>query len=169
MNPASTLVREIMSRDVVTVVPDDDLATALARMTDAAVRRLPVVEQHKDEVVVVGIVSDRDVRLATNSPYVFGNTGDVVTQLRALKVRTIMSTDVATVVPTATVVEAARIMLERRVGGLPVVLFSAGQPCLVGVVTRGDILAHLVAWAEALAPTPRGPAVDLLDVASDEA
>ena len=167
MNPASTLVRDIMSRDVVTVMPEDDLATALARMTDAAVRRLPVVEEHKDEVVVVGIVSDRDVRLATNSPYVFGDTADVVAQLRALKVRTIMSSDVATVVPTAMVVEAARIMLERRVGGLPVVLFSSGRPCLVGIVTRGDILAHLVAWADELAPPPAELLTESADVAAD--
>jgi len=169
MNLATSLVRDIMSRDVVTVSAKDDLATVLARMTDAAVRRLPVVEQRKDEVVIVGIVSDRDVRLASKSPYVFGDSEDVVAQLRALKVSTIMSTDVATVVPTATVVEAARIMLERRVGGLPVALFSSGRPCLVGIVTRGDILAHLVAWAEAQQVTPSAWAAAALDVIGDEA
>lgn len=133
-----------MSRDLLTITPEEDVAVALARMNGASVRRLPVVTTHRDEVVVVGMISDRDVRLASNSPYLWGTSRQIVAELRGLRVADIMSAPVVTIVPTAPVAEAARLMVDHRIGGLPVVLHSGGQPCLVGLITRSDVLRYLV-------------------------
>jgi CBS domain-containing protein len=59
-NPGGMPVREIFSREVVTVGPDDDLSDALQLMASHQVRRLPVVDQDNR---LVGIVSQADVAL----------------------------------------------------------------------------------------------------------
>ena len=133
-----------MSRDILTITSEDDVAQALARMNGAGIRRLPVVSTRRSEVVVVGMISDRDVRLASNSPYLWGTTQQIIAELRGLRVADIMSSPVITIVPTAPIAEAARLMFKHRIGGLPVVLHSGGRPCLVGLVTRSDILSYLV-------------------------
>ena len=64
--PTAQTVQAIMTRDVVCVAPNDPIRTAIDRMRERGCRRLPVVEIGK----LVGIVTDRDLRRATNSPFV---------------------------------------------------------------------------------------------------
>jgi acetoin utilization protein AcuB len=140
-----TLVGNIMQVRLVTVTPETDLGEALARMAEHGVRRLPVVRTLSGETVLVGIVTDRDVRLAVDSPYGHPDVTGAVQDLRKLTVSEVMTADPVTVFPTASAVVAATLMLSRRIGGLPVVEQEEGRNYLVGIVTRTDLLQLLVA------------------------
>ena len=73
-DPTGMPVREIFSREVVTVGPDDDLSTALSLMAEHQVRRLPVVDEDNR---LVGIVSQADVALEAKEKDVGQMVGDI--------------------------------------------------------------------------------------------
>lgn len=108
-----------MTPNPVTIAPRDSLAEAQERMRTGRFRRLPVVDDGK----LVGIVSDRDLRQH------WGHLGET-------RVTAAMTDEVVTVAADAALEEAARIMLARKVGGVPVV--EAGR--LVGIITASDLL-----------------------------
>jgi len=120
------LVRNRMSRPAVTVRQDADFQKALALMQEKRLRRLPVVD---DDGHLVGIVVERDLLVAA---------------MRYLQSRVevgdVMSRNVVTVGPDADLNEVARTMLERKIGGLPVV--EDGR--LVGIITESDIFKRFV-------------------------
>ena len=117
------LVREIMSRRLVTVTPDTPLSEARHLLAEHRIRRLPVMIGRR----LVGIVSDRDLRSASAS-----HDWTPVAQ--------IMTRRVVTVTAQTRVDEAARIILDGRFGGLPVV---DGDE-LTGIVTETDLLRAFV-------------------------
>jgi len=117
------LLNEIMSRSPVTVTPDASLGEARHLLAEHRIRRLPVMNGRR----LVGIVSDRDVRSASVS-----HDHTPVAQ--------IMTHNVITATSHMRVDEAARIMLDGRFGGLPVV--DGGE--LTGIVTETDLLRALI-------------------------
>jgi len=117
------LLREIMSRQLVTVTPDTPLSEARHLLAEHRIRRLPVIAGRR----LVGIVSDRDVRSASASH-------------DRTPVAQIMTSNVVTATSQMRVDEAARIMLDGRFGGLPVV--DGGE--LTGIVTETDLLRALI-------------------------
>ena len=159
------LVRDIMTTTLITVSPEDDLGEAMARMADAGSHHLPVVRERagRGEVEVVGMISDRDLRLASNSPYLWGTSAEIVDALRGLRVADVMSGEVVSIFPSATVGEAARLLLTRRIGALPVIEQELGRPFLVGIVTQSDILQHVVD----VEPDTMDQALDPDEAASD--
>lgn len=146
MAKEETPVRAIMRTDLVTVTPEDHLGTALARMADRDVHRLPVVQEQSGDVLLVGIISDRDLRLAADSPFTGHDPEQIAESLRHLSVGSVMTSDpeLQVVFPSTPVSEAARIMIEGSLGGLPVVEQEHGRRFLVGLVTRTDLLLHLI-------------------------
>jgi CBS domain-containing protein len=120
------LVRNRMSRPAITVRQDADFQKALALMQEKKLRRLPVVD---DGGALVGIVVERDLLVAAMR----------YLQSR-VEVADVMTRGVVTVGPDADLVDVARTMLERRIGGLPVV--EDGR--LVGIVTESDIFRRFV-------------------------
>jgi acetoin utilization protein AcuB len=122
------LVREVMSRDVLTVAPDATLADARQVLDQHRIRHLPVVDRGR----LVGIVSDRDLRSAT-----------LMDERTA--VGRIMTATPITVGPDTRIEDAARLLIDRKIGGLPVVAGTA----LIGIVTGDDLLRALVAVIEA--------------------
>lgn len=125
-------VRELMSTQVETLDPDDDLDLANALMRLDRTRHLPVTSDGE----VVGMVSDRDILQAQVSS-LSGLTDDEVRQVNLrIKVREIMTTDVLTVTPDTGAKEAAELLRVRKFGCLPVI--EEGQ--LVGIVTATDFL-----------------------------
>ena len=120
------LVRNRMSRPAITVRQDADFQKALALMQERKLRRLPVVD---DDGALVGIVVERDLLVAAMR----------YLQSR-VEVADIMTRGVVTVGPDTDLVDVARTMLERRIGGLPVV--EDGR--LVGIVTESDIFRRFV-------------------------
>lgn len=138
--PNTPLVVSIMSRDLATVTPADSIRVAIERMRQRDCRRLPVLEGGK----LVGIVTDRDLRRATNSPFVLRERWYDEFLLDNISVKACMSPNPCTVTPQTKIVEAAKLMRDKKIGGLPVVENDA----LVGIVTETDLLAYLITLLE---------------------
>jgi CBS domain-containing protein len=131
-------VSDLMSRNLVTIEASDSCLEAVGRMHRARVRHLPVVSP---EGSLIGIVTDRDLRHHLFAPRVIKEVGSIAVDilLKAVPVSEIMSSPVMSVPAKADVVEAARIMLEDKVGSLPVV--EGGK--VVGIVTETDVLRQI--------------------------
>jgi len=140
-------VRNLMSRDVVTIGTAESCLDAVVRMQRARVRHLPVLNR---DGRLVGIITDRDLRHHLFSPQVFENLGSkpVDEMLDVVRVAEIMSTDVLTVEADASVGDAAVTMRKNRVGSLPVI--ENGR--MVGIVTEVDILRQIVRTAATYTP-----------------
>jgi acetoin utilization protein AcuB len=113
------IVGNRMTKEPITVGSDDLLIRASFQMQAGRFRRLPVVNNGK----LVGIVTERDLREHRG-------------HLEHTKVNGVMTENPVTVTPAVTLEQAAQILLERQIGGLPVV--ADGR--LVGIITTSDIL-----------------------------
>ena len=131
-------VKNWMTTDVVSVTPETSLLKVGKLMKDHHVRRLPVLD---DAGRVVGIISDRDVRDASPSKATTLDMYEMHYLLAELKAKNIMTAKPITVKPTDTVEQAALIMLDNKVGGLPVV-DDAGK--LVGIISDHDVFKAMV-------------------------
>ena len=131
-------VQNWMTTDVVSVGPDTSLLKVGKLMKDHHIRRIPVVDEKGQ---VVGIISDRDVRDASPSKATTLDMYEMHYLLAELKAKNIMTAKPITVKPTDTVEQAALIMLDNKVGGLPVV-DDSGK--LVGIISDHDVFKALV-------------------------
>lgn len=124
-------VVDIMTKDPLTVTPTETIGQADELMNTNKIRQLPVV-QGKD---LVGIVTDRDIRSFLSGSLLEG----VEAREEALntKIREIMTTEPMTLSPDDDLQEAVEIMIDEKIGGIPVVDESEG---LVGIVTYVDVL-----------------------------
>ena len=128
-------VRDVMTADPTTLKRNDKLTLADDIMRLGRVRHLPVVDD--DDQTVVGIVTQRDLfRDALAQALGYGRHAQRKI-LDTLSVKDVMATEVVTASPEASLVEAAKILTERKIGCLPVV--ENGQ--LVGILTEGDFVA----------------------------
>ncbi len=118
-------VGDLMTRELVTVKEDDDLALAESILRLGGIRHLPVVGAGK----LVGLVTQRDL-LRT------GVSGGAPTA-RAIMARDIMTRDVTTVGPETPLVRAAHLMLQHKYGCLPV---CAPDGTLLGIITESDFV-----------------------------
>ncbi|MBW2543424.1 MAG: CBS domain-containing protein [Deltaproteobacteria bacterium] len=126
-------VRDIMTRDVATLELNDKLQIADDVMKLGRIRHLPVLDEKRE---IVGIVSQRDLfrgALARCIGY-----GEYAQQklLNQLTVKEVMSKNVATVNPYTSLQQAARLMLERKIGCVVV----AEESRLVGILTESDFV-----------------------------
>src|SRR5512136_900821 len=110
------LVRERMSSHPVTVTADTPITEALRTMREKDVRRLPVLDAGGR---LVGIVSEKDVLYASPSPATSLSIYEMHYLLSHLLVAEVMTRDVITVTPDTPLEEAARIMCDHKIGGLP--------------------------------------------------
>lgn len=131
-------VRELMNRNLVTIAESSSCREAIARMHRARVRHLPVLS---DGGALVGVVTDRDLRHYLFRPDVCKDIGatSIEVLLKAVTVDEIMSAPVLTVDAADEVTDAARMMLEDKVGSLPVT--EGGR--LVGIITETDLLREI--------------------------
>jgi acetoin utilization protein AcuB len=126
-----------MTPNPITITPDISVTEALRLMGDKKIRRLPVVERNGK---LVGIVSDRDLFQASPSPATSLAIWEIHDLLAKLTVDKTMATEVITVTEETPLEEAARIMVDRRIGGLPVMKGEA----LVGIITESDLFQALL-------------------------
>ncbi len=141
-------VRDWMTRNPIIATPDTTLPDAHKIMKDHQIRRLPVVKDAK----LIGIVTRGDVRGAEPSEATSLSIFELNYLLGKLTLDRIMTAEPITVAPETTIHDAARLMLEYKISGLPVV--EEGHR-LVGIITESDIFRLVVkAWEEAgeLAP-----------------
>lgn len=132
------LVRNWMTSQVVTVKPDTSLLKLGKLMRDHDIRRLPVVDE---DGRVLGIISDRDVRDASPSKATTLDMYEMHYLLAEIKASGIMTKKPITVKTTDTVEKAAMLMLDNKVGGLPVV-DDSGR--LEGIISDHDVFKALV-------------------------
>ena len=126
-------VRDVMSRDVRTVRRNDELAIADALMKQERVRHLPVLDEDGE---VCAVVSQRDLfRGALLRALGYGARAEEL-MLKQVPVKDAMSSEIQTTTPDTPVADAARLMIERRIGCLPVI--ENGK--LVGIVTETDFV-----------------------------
>ncbi|MBL8134416.1 MAG: CBS domain-containing protein [Anaerolineae bacterium] len=139
-------VREWMTAPVISVTPDTPISTAHQMMKEYGIRRLPVVEHD----TLVGIVTLGDVREASPSDATTLSIWELNYLWAQLTVEKVMTRKVSTVRADDFIIEAARIMLEKKVSGLPVV---DDQRHLIGIITESDIFRMLVeSRSKALTP-----------------
>ncbi|HHY38076.1 MAG TPA: CBS domain-containing protein [Clostridia bacterium] len=129
-------VKDRMSSSVVCVDPDTSFPEALTMMKEKGVRRLPVVRDGK----LVGIVTELDLLKYAPSPATSLSIWELNYLLSRLKVSEVMKRDVITVGPDEPIEDAALLMRQHRIGGLPVV--RDGE--VVGMITETDIFDAFV-------------------------
>ena len=129
-------VRDIMTIEVVTLKVDEELSLASDIMALARIRHLPIVEGDR----LAGIISQRDLFKESLASAVGYDYGQDRKHLKAVPIKEVMIKDVVTIEPDAKIFQAGRIMLEKKIGCLPVVQGDA----LVGMVTETDILQFFV-------------------------
>ncbi len=134
-------VKEQMSKNPVTVKPEDGLKDAIWKMEHGHFRHLPVVNEKEK---LVGMLTDRDIRLIRPS-LAFVNKEDAAAQLWSISVQQAAVFDPITAKPETTLKEAAELMLRWHVGGLPVV---DRMDKLVGVITYTDVLREFIGREE---------------------
>jgi acetoin utilization protein AcuB len=133
---AKRVVADIMVSNPVTVTPRNAIRTAINLMREGGYRRLPVVDRGR----LVGIITDRDLRRAANSPFVVREQWYDNFILDHIEVGSCMTPNPLTIEPNAPIADAARVMRNHKIGGLPVV--TDGQ--LVGIITETDLLDFLI-------------------------
>jgi acetoin utilization protein AcuB len=137
------LVKDSMTREVVTLSPQDTAKAALALCRERRIRHLPVLEGG----TLVGIASDRDLRSSTPA---LGDPARAAA-LAEILVGDVMARDVVTAVSDDPIEQAANTMRERRIGCLPVI--ESGE--LVGIITASDVMDALVYLVGAHEPGSR--------------
>jgi acetoin utilization protein AcuB len=130
-------VSDVMTVNPVTIGPNDTLHTAVEQMKALECRRLPVVNHLGD---LIGIITDRDTRLAMLSPYSPHDAHQAEAILGNVTVRECMTAAPITVEPNTDLMQATALMLRHHIGGLPVLRGES----LVGIVTATDILSAFV-------------------------
>lgn len=129
--------RDVMTETPATVGPTSTVRSAVELLHTLDVRHLPVVNEDGE---LVGMISDRDLR-ALQIPYFVGpeHIGDLRTALNAT-VATLMSSDVLSVEEEADLAEVVDLMLDHKIGAVPV---TNADGALVGIISYIDVLRAL--------------------------
>lgn len=130
------LVKEVMKTQLVTLNADAKLGFANDIMYLGRIRHLPVMKGED----IVGILSQRDLYRASLTS-ILTNWRENKEFLDSIKVSEVMTKNVTTVSPDATVEEAAKIMIDKKVGCLPVV---KDKNKLIGLITETDVLQYFI-------------------------
>lgn len=146
------LVKERMSRQPILAAPDLPIGEALNQMKREHIRRLPVVDQHGK---LVGIVSDKDLLQASPSPATSLSVWEITYLLSKLTVSEVMTKKVITVTEDTPMEDAARIMVDNKIGGLPVMRGDK----LAGIITETDLFKVFI---ELLGARDKGVRLTLL-------
>lgn len=133
-------VRDVMTPDPATISKHDSLHIARTRMLAHNCRRLPVLD---DAGQLCGIITDRDLRLAVNSPLIMRERWQDEMLLEHTSVDACMTPDPICTTPDTTLEDAIGLLLAHKISGLPVI--HNGR--LVGILTVTDLLK---AWQQSL-------------------
>lgn len=125
------LVSERMSHPVITVSPDTPIMDALRLMESEHIRRAPVVKDGK----LVGIVAQKDLLNASPSPVTSLSVWEIHDLVSKITVKRVMTPKVITIQEDTPLEEAARLMADHRIGGLPVLHGDK----ITGIITETDL------------------------------
>jgi acetoin utilization protein AcuB len=130
------IVSELMTAPPIAARPDTPMLEARQIMVDKRIRHLLVTEGSK----LLGIVTDRDIRLNLPSPATSLSVWEINYLLARMTVDSVMTRAVVTVDPRRDVRSAAQLMLDHKIGALPVV--DGGT--LIGIITETDLVRAFV-------------------------
>jgi len=133
MKSKTMLVRDLMTKDVMTLGRNEKLSVADDVMRLGRIRHLPVIDDDGD---LAGIVSQRDLFHSGLLRALGYGTHAKQQALELLVLKEAMKTEVTTVTPDAPLSEAAKIMIERKIGCLVVV----ENKKIVGILTEADFV-----------------------------
>ncbi len=133
------LIKEWMSRSVVTINHEDSLYGGSKLFQTKVVSMLPVMKNG----MLVGIITDGDVKKATPSDATTLDKFEIPSLMDAVKIKSVMSKPVVTIQANHTVDEAAAIMLQKGISGLPVI---NKMGVLEGIITKSDVFRCFVSF-----------------------
>jgi acetoin utilization protein AcuB len=131
------LVENWMNPNVITVDADDSMLDATKLLKEHNIRHLPVLEKGK----LVGVVTDRDLKRASPSDATALEAHELLYLIANIKVREIMTRNPITVPYNFTIEEAAEILLQAKISGMPVV---DKQGDVIGTITQTDLFKVLI-------------------------
>jgi CBS domain-containing protein len=135
------MVKDVMTKDATTLKRNEKLTLADDLMNLGRIRHLPVLDDEGEELI--GIVSQRDLFRGALAQAIGYGQHARRKLLDTLLVKEVMTTDIVTTTPNTSLADAAKVLMEKKIGCLPVV--EHGR--LVGILTRSDILDAFVALA----------------------
>ena len=124
-------VVDVMTKDPLTVTPSETVGQADELMSENRFRQIPVVEDKE----LVGIVTDRDIQSFLSGPLL--ESPEAKEKALNTRVSEIMTTEPFTLSPDDNLQEALELLIEEKIGGIPVVDKTEGS---VGIVTYVDVL-----------------------------
>ena len=131
------LVKNWMSKNVITIDVNDSLKTAVKLLKEYKIRSLPVLENGK----LVGIVSNGDIKRASASDASSLDIHEILYLIDKIEIRSIMTKNPVTVFSTLTIDEVAEILLKKNISSAPVVDENGD---IIGIITKTDILRVLI-------------------------
>lgn len=131
------LVRNWMSKNVVTINEDDSMQDAMKLMKQHGIRMLPVLKND----ALVGVVTDRDLKRASASDATTLDVHELLYLISKIKVKNIMTKNPIAVSPDLTVEETAELLLNHKISGAPVV---DDKSKVVGAITQTDLFRVLI-------------------------
>lgn len=126
-----------MTRDVYTISPDESILSASQLMQRRSIRHVPVVN---DDGLLVGIITDRDIKRAAPSLLSGSDQNDYEDVMRSTLVSRIMTREPLTLGRDAKIRTAVRVMVENKIGALPVM--EGGR--VIGIITGYDLLKEFL-------------------------
>ena len=124
-------VGERMSRPVISVSPEEPINEVLAMFRAEHIRRAPVMKEGK----LIGIISERDLLNASPSSATTLSVWEMNYLISKVRVKDVMAKKVITVDKDTPIEEAARIMADKKIGGMPV----TSSEKVVGIITETDL------------------------------
>jgi acetoin utilization protein AcuB len=167
---SAVLVKERMSRDPISIRPETPVTEAQALMKREKIHHLPVTDK---EGRLLGIVTEKDLLYASPSPASTLSVYEMTSLLAKLKVEKVMTAKVITILEDVPLEEAARIMADNNIGGLPVMRGKV----LVGIITESDLFRvfielfgarHKGVRATVLVPNTKGLLAQITETVSRE-
>lgn len=140
--PLAHQIRFWMSTPAITVSADGFVSEALALMHEHSIRRLPVVDGNGE---LCGIITDGDIRGSSILRTTGFDLSSIAASLRHIPVCEVMTSKPMVVMTQSSLREAALLMLDNKIGGLPVV---DDTQSLVGMVTESDLFEALVLYLD---------------------
>lgn len=131
------LVRNWMSKKVITIDENDSMQTAMKLLKAHDIRMLPVMKGDN----LVGVLTDRDIKRASASDATALEIHELIFLISQIKAKEIMSKNPITVPPDFTLEETAEVLLKNKISGAPVV-DQAGK--IVGTITQTDLFNSLI-------------------------
>jgi acetoin utilization protein AcuB len=126
-----------MTKNPCTVSPHTPVSDAREKMKKEKIHRLPVIDKHDH---LVGIITEKDILYASPSPATSLDVYEISNLMSKLEVHSVMTKDVISIGPDTPLEDAARIMADNNIGGLPVV----DKNILIGIITESDLFKVFV-------------------------